>query len=549
MTYIEEYQQKLETGEIIACKKLKALYRHVVKNMHDDTLQYIYDDSRAKKAIDFIENFCIVPHTRRQKYILPLWQKALISTIFGFIDKETGYRQYREAFVFVGRRNGKSCLGSAIALYMLIADGEQAPEIYSAATDRQQAAIVWGYTGEMIDASPMLQKHIKKMSNKIVCKANTGVFMPLSKNSGSLDGKGASLILLDELHAIKDRNMYNVLIGGTLSRKQPLTFIMSTGGYIEPDSLFDSKYEQYSRIIAGYEDGQTIAENILPVFYEFDTKEDFNDEKNWIKCNPNMGISKSVEDLKIMIQSTDNEKDKRDILVKQFNLRESSKDLFFEFKDIVNTETFTLEDMRGSYYIGGIDLSETTDLSCASALIYRQSEDKFYLIQKYFLPADTLKEHINNDRVPYDKWLEQGYLRVCDGNMINQQDICQWFLELQDFGIYPAKIGFDPWKAPYLIQQLENNFGASISERVPQTMKTLSEPMYTTRALFKAKKVNYNNNPMFLFCLANTQAKTDVNGNVIPYKDRSTNKRIDGYASFLTAYTCFEHNKDLYLLM
>jgi phage terminase large subunit-like protein len=550
MNAIEEYNEQLQSGKIRACKKLKALYNHIVDNMHNDKLQYTYSQDRADKAVDFIESFLIVPHAQKQKYILPLWQKALISTIFGFVDKETGYRQYRECFLYVGRRNGKSCLGAAIAFYMLLVDGESAPEVYSAATDRQQAKIIWDYSGEMLDASALLRKYIRKMSHMIKCKNNHGVFVPLSKNSGSLDGKGPSLILLDELHAIKDRNMYNVLKGGTLSRTQPLTFIMSTGGYIEQDSLFDSKYEQYTRIINGYTDGQTVAESILPIFYEFDDKQDIEDERNWIKCNPNLGISKSISDLRTMLTETDNEKDKRDILVKQFNLRENSKDLFFEFSDIVNKATYSIDDLRQSYYIGGIDLSETTDLTCASALIYKQETDMYYLLQKYWIPADTLREHVERDKVPYDIWQNYGWLDTCEGNMIDQHMILEWFEHLQnDLQLYPFKIGYDPWKAPFLTQELECNFGKSTCVKIPQTMKVLSEPMYNSRALFKSKKINYNYNPIFLFCLANTQAKTDINGNIQPCKNRNSNKRIDGYSSFLSALACFEQNKANYLLL
>lgn len=546
--YIEEYNEKIQSGKIVACKKLKEVYKHIIENMHNDNLKYEYDDSRAQAAIDFIESFCIIPKYKdgRQPFKLQLWQKALISVLFGFVDKKSGYRQYREVFLFVGRKNSKSVLSAAISVYLMVADGENAPEIYSAASDRRQAKIIWEYSSIMINSNNTLKKYLHVMSHEIKCSSNFGKFVPLSKNSGSFDGLNPSLILIDELHSIKDRNMYDVLKGGTYSRQQPLTFITSTGGFIQKDSIFDIKYEEYSRLIKGYKDNNYKDETTIAFVYEIDDKKEIFNEENWIKANPNLGISKSIEQLRVEVNRARlDEKTKADLLVKQFNFRESSIDLFFGLKDVQNELTFDIENLRGSYFIGGVDLSETTDLSCGTALIYK--DENLYVLQKYFLPEQTLKEHEEKENVPYSIWRDRGYLETCEGNMIEQRQILDWFLHLQDdLGLYPFKIGYDPWRAPYLTQELENNFGSGNIIKVSQSLKNLSEPMYSSKALFKSGKINYNKNPLFLYCLLNVQAKSDVNGNIQPCKNRHSNKRIDGYSSFLTALCTYYQFKTEY---
>lgn len=329
MNAITEYNNLIQSGKINACRKLKAVYSHLVKQMRDTSSGYVYDQERADRAIGFIEHFIHIPKMRGSPlFKLELWQKALISAIFGFVDKH-GYRKYQECFLFVGRKNSKSVLGAAIALYMLLADGEDGPEVYSAATDRKQARIVWEYAKIMVAHDPNLKKYIKMKFNSLECKTNFGKFVPLSKNSGSMDGLNISCLLIDELHAIKDRNIYDVLKGGTYARKQPLTIIMSTGGYSEQDSIFDVKYEEYRNIIEGYTTGKYTDETTLPIIYELDDKNEIADEANWIKANPNLGISKSLKQLRTEFnKATLNERTMRDLLVKQFNFREAAKEAF-----------------------------------------------------------------------------------------------------------------------------------------------------------------------------------------------------------------------------
>lgn len=546
---IEDYNNVLQSGQIKSCKKLKAVYQHLTKNIQHPG-KYHFDQKEADRAVTFIETFCCIPKMRgTPRFKLELWQKALVEATFGFVDDQN-HRQYREVFLFIGRKNAKSILGAAMALYLLLADGEDGPEIYTAATDRSQAKVVWEYAISMINHDTSLKKYLRPKVNLIECKENGGKFVPLSKNSGSLDGLNVSGMFLDELHAIKDRNMYDVLKGGTYARSQPLTVIMSTGGYYEQDSLFDTKYSEYMSIIDGYRTGRYVDESTLPIIYELDSKEEVVDPSNWIKANPNLGVSKNPEQLEREFnRATLDEKTMRDLLVKQFNFRENARDTFFNLEDVENKETFNLDDLSGMYFFGGVDLSETTDLTCATAAFPvndpETDEPKLMVHQMYWIPEDTLQEHIEKDKVPYDVWIRNGWVRTCPGNVIDQKAVVSWFQELQsEHNVYAYKIGYDAYNAQYLTKDLEENFGKDLTEKVQQNFKGLSSQMYLSKAWFKKRKIVYNYNPVLLWCLLNTEAVTDTQGNVKPYKNRNLRKRIDGYSSLLDAFCVYLDHKD-----
>ncbi len=546
MNAIEQYNELIQSGKIPACKKLKKVYGHIVANMHDPECPYIYNEKKANMAIDFIETFIHIPKLAGNPiFKLELWQKAFISVIFGFVSKETGYRQYREAFLYLGRKNSKSVMSAAIANYFLACEGD-APEIYSAATKRDQAKIIWDYAKIMVQSSPALKKHLKIRVNRIENPYTMGKFVPLSKDSDSLDGLNCSLILIDELHAIQDRNMYDVLQGGTYARKQPLTLITSTGGYIQPDSIFETKYQEYNAIIDGYTSGKYKDEAVFPCIYELDNKNEVNDEALWIKANPNLGVSKNVELLRKEVNRARlDEKTMKDLLAKQFNLQQLSQEAFFSLDDIRNTETFDIDKLRGAYCFGGVDLSETTDLTCAVLLIAPPGSDVLYVHQMYWLPEDTLQDHIERDKAPYDKWISAGYVRTCPGNIIDQAVITQWMLEVQQqYGLYVYKIGYDRYNAQYLTKDLQLNFGERTCEPVSQTFRGITDAMYKSKAYFQKARINYNYNPVFLWCLMNVQALYDNAGNVKPYKNRNLNVRIDGYSAFLDAFSVYLAHQD-----
>ena len=236
-----------------------------------------------------------------------------------------------------------------------------------------------------------------------------------------------------------------------------------------------------------------------------------------------------------------NPNDLSGVLCKEFNIRETVKTAWLSFDAINNTETFDLEQFRGAYCIGGVDLSITTDLTCASLLFMRRGSDRKYIAQMYFLPADRLQERVQQDKIPYDKWFERGLLRLCTGNSINYSDVTQWFVEIiKEYDLFPAWIYYDSYSARYFVEEMQMQGFTMV--RCIQGAKTLSLPMQMLGADLQAHKVNYNNNPILKWCLTNTGVQTDRNGNIVPIKNQSPRQRIDGTAALPDCYVeLYEH--------
>lgn len=541
--YIVQYWQEMEKGNIVVSKRIYKQYQKLVQDIeHHD--KYIFDESKANRPIKFIEAFC--RHSKGElagkPLILDLFQKAYISALFGFIDKSTGHRRYTESFFFVGRKNGKTTMLSAIALYMLMADGESGSEVYSVASKRDQANILFDQAHEMIKQSPDLNKNIRKRKSDLYFPHNFSKMQSLGKNSNSLDGLNAHLVVIDELHSIQDRNLYEVMKQSQSARTQPLLIMITTAG-THRGTIFDDLYEYACNVV----DGNFEDDNFLPIMYELDEKAEFKMPDRWQKANPALGISKRVEDLERKVaRAKNNPSDLTGILTKDFNIREITNSAWLTFEDINNEDTFDIKDFAGTYAIGGADLSITTDLSCATLLFVDPETEQRYVHQMYWLPQDSLQKRVQEDKIPYDKWHEQGYLRLCSGNTIDYSDITDWFLEmLNEYDITPLWIYYDNYSARYWVDEMEA-YGFKMV-RTQQGARTLSLPMQNMGADLQKKKINYNNHPILKWCLTNTGIETDRNGNIVPIKNQSPKRRIDGTASLLDAYVGLFDNFEQFL--
>ena len=530
--YIEQYYQEMEDGNIIVSNRVRKQYQKLVQDIKEHP-KYVFDDAKANRAIKFIETFC--KHSKGElagkPLKLALFQRAYVSALFGFVDKETGYRRYTESFFFVARKSGKSTMLAAIALYMLMADGESGSEVYSVASKRDQANILFDQAHEMIKQSPDLNRNIRKRKSDLYFPHNFSKMQSLGKNSNSLDGLNAHLVVIDELHSIQDRNLYEVMKQSQSARTQPLLIMITTAG-THRGTIFDDLYEYACNVV----DGNFEDDNFLPIMYELDHKAEFKMPDRWQKANPALGISKKVEDLERKVaRAKNNPNDLTGILTKDFNIRETTDSAWLTFEDIVNEATFDIKDFAGWYAIGGADLSITTDLSCATLLFVDPDTEIRYVHQMYWLPQDNLQKRVEEDKIPYDKWHEQGYLRLCSGNTIDYSDITDWFLEmLNDFDITPLWIYYDNYSARYWVDEMEG-YGFKMI-RTQQGARTLSLPMQNMGADLQKNKINYNNNPILKWCLTNTGVETDRNGNIVPIKNQSPKRRIDGTASMLDAY-------------
>ncbi|WP_204167482.1 terminase large subunit [Mammaliicoccus sciuri] len=541
--YIIEYWQEIEKGNIVVSKRIYKQYQKLVQDIdHHD--KYVYDSAKALRPIKFIEAFC--RHSKGElagkPLILDLFQKAYISALFGFIDKDTGHRRYTESFFFVGRKNGKTTMLSAIALYMLMADGESGAEVYSVASKRDQANILFDQAHEMIKQSPDLNKNIRKRKSDLYFPHNFSKMQSLGKNSNSLDGLNAHLVVIDELHSIQDRNLYEVMKQSQSARTQPLLIMITTAG-THRGTIFDDIYEYACNVV----DGNFQDDNFLPIMYELDNKGEFKMPDRWQKSNPALGVSKRVEDLERKVaRAKNNPSDLTGILTKDFNIREITGSAWLTFEDINNEATFDIKDFAGTYAIGGADLSITTDLSCATLLFIDPETEQRYVHQMYWLPHDNLQKRVQEDKIPYDKWHEQGYLRLCSGNTIDYSDITDWFLEmLNEYDITPLWIYYDNYSARYWVDEMEA-YGFKMV-RTQQGARTLSLPMQNMGADLQKKKINYNNHPILKWCLTNTGIETDRNGNIVPIKRQSPKRRIDGTASLLDAYVGLFDNFEQFL--
>lgn len=538
MNYIIEYFNKIKAGECIVSKRVYKQYEKLVNDINNPD-KYIFDEEKAVRPINFIETFC--KHSKGEwagkPVILELFQKAYISALFGFIDKDTGLRKYKESMFFVARKNGKSTMLSGIAAYMLVADGEAGAEIYSCATKKDQAKLVFDEALNMIKQSPYLSKHIKKRKSDLYFPFTMSKFQPLGKNSDTLDGLNAHCVIIDELHGVKDRNLYEVMKQSQSARRQPLLIMITTAGTVR-ECIFDDIYEYACNVV----DGNFEDDTFLPILYELDKKEEWLLPECWEKANPSLGSIKKIDDLERKVEKAKNDpKSLSGVLTKDFNIRDTLSNAWLTFDDINNTETFNIEDFKNCYAIGGADLSITTDLTCATLLLMNKDTQKRYIHQMYWLPADNFNERVKLEKIPYDKWLERGLIRLCNGNSINYSDVTAWFIEmLNNYGITPLWIYYDSYSAKYWVDEMEQNGFKMV--RCIQGAKTLSLPMQQLGADLKAKKINYNNSPILKWCLTNTGIQQDRNGNIVPVKNQAAKQRIDGVASMLDSYVgLYEH--------
>lgn len=540
---IRDYWQWIKSNRKKVSTKVYRVYRELIRLTDDTKSEWEYDPTKANHAIEFIENFC--RHSKGamggEPFILELWQKALVAAAFGIVHKIDNTRKYQEVMLMVGRKNGKSTLAAALGLYLQIADGEPGAEIYACATKRDQAKIIWLEARRMVRKSPALRKRMKTLVAEINSEYNDSVFKPLGRDSDSLDGLNVHGALLDEIHAWQDQNLYDVIVDGTSSREEPLIFITTTAGTVR-ESVFDLKYDEAERVINGYEDPNGYKnERLLPIIYELDNRKDWQDEECWYQANPGLGTIKQIDQLRNKVNKAKaNPLLVKNLLCKDFNIRETDTEAFLTFEQLNNTATFDIKKLKPRYGIFGIDLGSTTDLTCCTCIFRVPDDEILYTIQMYWLPSDLLEKRTEEDKIPYTTWYEQGLLRVSEGNKVNYKDITKWMLEIQnELDIYVYKIGYDSWSSTYFVDELEQTFG-KVTEPVIQGAKTFSNPLKRVQSELEAKRINYGNNPIFKWNMSNSAVKIDRNDNWALVKTSNPRRRIDGFASFMDAFIVYE---------
>lgn len=547
---ILEYWEKIQDKEIRVSDKVFRTYKKVVKDIESPG-EYFYSSNRANHILEFAENYC--RHSKGKfggkPVQLELWEKAHLATVFGFVDIE-GNRKYRESLLIVGKKNGKSLLASVVGLYMLTADGEMGPEVYAVATKKDQSKIIWLESKRMVRKSPSLSKRVRSLVAELDTDFNDGVFKPLASDSDTLDGLNIHCVLMDEIHQWKQgKALYDIMADGVSAREQPLVYITSTAGTIRED-IYDQKYEEAEMVINGYEDPDGYKdEHFIAFIYELDNRKEWTDETCWEKANPGLGTIKNRNTLKDKVEKAKkNPLLVKNLLCKEFNIRETSSEAWLTFEQANNTMTFDISQLKPRYGIGGVDLSSTTDLTAAKVLFKVPDDEHIYVMSMYWMPEDLVEKRIQEDKIPYDVWIEKGYVRTCPGNKISYRDVKAWFVEVQEeYDIYLNLIGYDSWSAVYFVEDMQDYFGKASMVPVIQGKKTLSQPMKALGADLENNLIIYNNNPVDKWCLCNTAVDVDKNDNIQPIKTSKPRRRIDGTAALLDAYVVLQNNMNDYM--
>ena len=545
MTDFEKYFGGILDGKIVACDKMKRISEVLLEQYLAPT-EYHFDIDLANKRINFIEEFCKQPSGNIGKPLkLQLFQKARLQALFGFVD-DNDLRQYNECLIIEGRKNGKTTETAAVELTLLLADKEGSPQIYNLATMLEQAKLGFNAAHKMIMQDDTLKSFVRKRAADLYCAENFGFIKALASNTNSLDGLDVHGAVIDELAAIKDRDIYDLIKQAMGARRQPLLFCITTNGYVL-ESIFDAQYKYAADVLNG-----TVKNNrFLPFIYELDSPDEWQDERCWIKANPGLDTIKSRTYLREMVQKAkDDPSFKPTVMVKDFNIPQSGSTTWLPFEAVVNEATFDMDKVSHSYAIGGCDLSSVYDLTCATLIVRKPNEDTVYVLQKYFIPQRKLDENLGTDakQVPYKLWAEQGWIEINEGAQVDYSLVTKWFVEMvEKFDIRPLWICYDRALSGYWVPEMEE-YGFEM-EKTAQGPFTWSQPMKELGCSLTEHKVNYNNNPILRWCLANTGVKAlnkDGIETIQPVKLQQ-DRRIDGMVSLLNAWVGYVKHMDEYL--
>lgn len=540
MNYLIEYYQKVMSNEILAGEELKSTLRKLMDDMVNP--RYDFDEKPGNMRIDFIETFC--KHTKSpfngQPFILELWEKAIIQTAYGFKIAETGLRRFNEVILLIARKNGKTTFiaGIDLAEFFLSKGGV---DIVCASNTSEQANILFEEINNMREQSPALsnEKRSKKNIFFIYSPKTKNKIKKLSAQSRNKDGYNIEVGCIDEVHEMTDSKVYDAIKQSQSTKKEPLIFIITTEG-TTVGGFLDNKLAYARKMLKD----EITDERVLPWLYTQDnTQEIYDDPKNWVKSNPSLGVVKLPSYLEDVMNKSKNDHSTRvTMLCKDFNIKQVDQGAWLSFDDLNNEAKYELNTLKNSYAIGGVDLSSTTDLTAAILVIQKKDDNKKYVLAHFFMPSDVVKKRMEEDNVPYEIWIKRGFITLTDGSQNDFSLVTQWFMKMiQEHQIRPLWVGFDPWNSQYWIKEMEE-LGFNM-EKVRQGVYSLSEPMKQLEADLKNKQINYDNNPILKWCLSNTQAKVDLNGNIQPSKLNSKYKRIDGTVALIIAYAVLNRYK------
>ena len=531
--YIFEYYQAIRSGTETAGKWIALIYEYIIKGL--ETKSFFYDHKKARAAILFIEQFChhhegvLAPGRIK----LELWQKAFLSMLFGIVD-ETGARQFREVFFVVARKNGKTLLAAAIAAYCTFLDGEYGGRIYFAAPKLDQAALCFDAYYQMIKHEPELESLTRKRRTDVFIEQNNTTAKALAFSAKKSDGLNISLAVCDECASWQgDQGLkfYEVIKSSFGARRQPILLAMSTSGYIN-DGIFDELMKRSTRFLMG----DSKERRLLPVLYMIDDVDKWNDINELRKSNPNLGISVSVDYLLEEIAIAEGSLSKRaEFLTKYCNIKQNSSLAWLPAQVVEKAagEPLRLEDFSDSYAVGGIDLSQTTDLTAATLVIEKAGE--LYVFAQFFLPSEKIDDATARDGIPYQVYIQRGLLTPSGDNFVDYNDVSAWFKRLiEQFQIYPLKVGYDRYSSQYLVQDLRA-YGFHMDDIYQG--ENLYPVIRETEGLLADGRIHIGDNDLLKIHLLNSAIKMSTERGRGKLVKINPSLHIDGTAALLDAMT------------
>ena len=513
---------------ILACKR----HLNDLKKSKTKAFPYKFDVDLANRYLDF---FDLLKHSKGelagQPIHLELWQCFRLGSVFGWVHKETGLRRFFEAYHQVPRKNGKSTEAAGVGVELLTIDGEQGAEVYSAATKKDQARIIFDEAKRMVNASSHIKRHINIYQTNMSMPMSNSKFEPLSSDANSLDGLNIHGGIIDELHAHKTRDVYDVLVTATGARKQPLIWIVTTAGF-NTNGICYEKYEYSVKVLKGVIED----DRFFCYIAQADENDDPFDENTWIKANPNIGVSCSLEDLRTKAkQAKEIPAALTNFMVKHLNMWVNAETAWMNMQKYKECEEansdFDISQLEGERCFCGVDLSATTDITSVN-LEFPLHDGRYAWINHCFLPEDGILEKERRDKVPYTAWAREGYITLTPGPTIDYEWIQSYIMEMsKKYQI--QEIDYDPWNSTQFANNLMNEGFECVEIR--QGFKTLSEPIKDVEKLILEKRLITFNNPVLRFAISNAVPSLDPAGNIKLDKSKAS-KRIDPIIAGVTSH-------------
>jgi phage terminase large subunit-like protein len=529
----EQYVHDVLAGGVPACRWVKLACERYNHDLETGEGRGLYFDAQA--ATMAIAFFSLLKHSKGEwagrPMILEPWQQFILWNLFGWKRTADGLRRFRTSYLEVARKNGKTTLAAGIGLFLLLADGEPGAEIYSAATKRDQARLSHGEATRMAKASPQVRREVRIFKDNIHIPDTASKFEPLGADADTMDGLNVHGAIVDEVHAHKNRDVWDLLETATGSRRQPLMFAITTAGF-DRQSLCYQQHEYTQKIL----DGIVEDDSWFGMIFTIDEGDDWDDERVWIKANPNLNVSKKVNDLRLMAKRAREMPSQLNAFLRlhlDVWTQAETKWMNLDHWDACGIAV-NADGLRGRKCYGGLDLSSTIDITALLWVFPPEVDGELYqVLCRFYIPEDAMHERSRRDRVPYDVWVRQGFVTATPGNVIDYEYImAQVDEDMQTFDV--QEIAFDRWGASRIQTQLMELGGEELLVKFGQGFASMSPPMKELETLILGHKLAHGNNPVLNWMADNLVARTDPAGNIKPDKEKSAEK-IDGVVALIMA--------------